>query len=145
MSDARIFKIETDANCKSFLQIEKTLSGSYVIRFLHVSIDFDFMSIVVEMLQDYGDLFAAYVNNIGSTLPLDEAKELVTNFPTTIKETSSLVAKTGEFSPDPDWKISGVGSLCLKTLDYEADNFIFPGHFVEFSITADVSSKEAYS
>lgn len=39
--------------------------------------------------------------------------------------------------------LSGVGSLCLTTLDYEANNFIFPGQFVEFSITADVSSKEA--
>lgn len=39
--------------------------------------------------------------------------------------------------------LSGVGSLCLTTLDYEADNFIFPGQFVEFSITANVSSKEA--
>ena len=41
--------------------------------------------------------------------------------------------------------LSGVGSLCLTTLDYEANNFIFPGQFVEFSITANVSSKEALS
>ena len=39
--------------------------------------------------------------------------------------------------------LSGVGSLCLTTLDYKANNFIFPGQFVEFSITADVTSKEA--
>ncbi len=39
--------------------------------------------------------------------------------------------------------LSGVGSLCLKTLDYDASNFIFPGKFVEFNISADVTSKEA--
>lgn len=41
--------------------------------------------------------------------------------------------------------LSGVGSLCLKTKDYEDDNFIFPGKFVEFSISADVTSKEAFA
>ena len=41
--------------------------------------------------------------------------------------------------------LSGVGSLCLTTLDYEANNFIFPGQFVQFSITANVSSKEAFA
>lgn len=41
--------------------------------------------------------------------------------------------------------LSGVGSLCLKTKDYEDDNFIFPGKFVEFSITANVTSKEAFA
>lgn len=41
--------------------------------------------------------------------------------------------------------LSGVGSLCLKTKDYEDENFIFPGKFVEFSISADVTSKEAFA
>ena len=41
--------------------------------------------------------------------------------------------------------LSGVGSLCLTTLDYEANNFIFPGQFVQFSITANVTSKEAFA
>lgn len=39
--------------------------------------------------------------------------------------------------------LSGVGSLCLKTLDYDDSNFIFPGKFVEFNISADIASKEA--
>ena len=39
--------------------------------------------------------------------------------------------------------LSGVGSLCLRTLDYDANNFIFPGKFVEFNISSDTTSKEA--
>ncbi len=40
--------------------------------------------------------------------------------------------------------LSGVGSLCLRTLDYEADeNVIFPGQFVGFTFSQDSTSKEA--
>ncbi len=39
--------------------------------------------------------------------------------------------------------LSGVGSLCLRTKDFEDNNFIFPGRFVNFSFTQDSSSKEA--
>jgi hypothetical protein len=39
--------------------------------------------------------------------------------------------------------LSGVGDLCLRTLDYDTDNFIFPGKFVEFSLSSDTTSKEA--
>lgn len=111
MPDAENFRIMTDANCKSFLQIEKTPSGSYIIRFFPQSITYDFISIVVEMLQEYGDVFAAYVNTIDSHLPLVENKALIAIFPTTIEETNVLVAKTGKFYPDPDWRNSEVNYL----------------------------------
>lgn len=39
--------------------------------------------------------------------------------------------------------LSGVGSLCLRTLDYDAENFIFPGSFVQFELTINSTSKEA--
>ena len=39
--------------------------------------------------------------------------------------------------------LSGVGSLCLKTKDFDTGNFIFPGNFVNFSFTQESSSKEA--
>lgn len=39
--------------------------------------------------------------------------------------------------------LSGVGSLCLKTKDYDDKNFIFPGQFVQFSLEAAASSKKA--
>lgn len=39
--------------------------------------------------------------------------------------------------------LSGVGSLCLRTLDYDDTNFIFPGNFVEFQLNISSTSKEA--
>lgn len=33
--------------------------------------------------------------------------------------------------------------MCLRTLDYDTDNFIFPGRFVGFTFSQDSSSKEA--
>jgi len=39
--------------------------------------------------------------------------------------------------------LSGVGSLCLTTKDFDTANFIFPGKFVNFSFTQDSTSKEA--
>src|SRR4028118_1877068 len=39
--------------------------------------------------------------------------------------------------------LSGVGNLCLLSLDYGDDSFAFPQAFVDFNINSDVSSKEA--
>ena len=41
--------------------------------------------------------------------------------------------------------LSGVGGLCLKTKDYDASNFIFPGKFVTFNISSDTTTKEAFA
>ena len=101
MPDAKNFRIMTDANCKSFLQIEKTPSGSYIIRFFPQSITYDFISILVEMLQEYGDVFAAYVNTLDPNLPLVENKALITIFPKTIEETKVIVAKTDKSATEP--------------------------------------------
>ena len=117
MPDAKNFRIMTDANCNSFLQIEKTPSGSYIIRFFPQSITYDFISIVVEMLQEYGDVFAAYVNTLNPDLPLVENYALITIFPTTIEETKVIVAKTDESYPETKhqyfgcWKSSEVNYL----------------------------------
>lgn len=40
--------------------------------------------------------------------------------------------------------LSGVGGFCLRSLTYDlTDNFIFPGSFVNFSLTVNTTSKEA--
>lgn len=39
--------------------------------------------------------------------------------------------------------LSGVGGLCIRTLDYKDTNFIFPGDFVEFQLNISSTSKEA--
>ena len=127
MPDAERFRIMTDANCKSFLQIKKTPSGSYIIRFFPQSITYDFISIVVEMLQEYGDVFAAYVNTLDPNLPLVENKALITIFPTTIEETKILVAKTDKSYPDPDWKSSEVNYLegTSEFTEYDGHLYLF--------------------
>ena len=134
MPDAERFRIMTDANCKSFLQIEKTLSGSYIIRFFPQSITYDFISIVVEMLQEYGDVFAAYVNTLDPNLPLVENKALIIIFPTTIEETKVLVTKTDESYPDTKhqhfgcWKSSKVNYL-----DGPSKFTVYEGHLYVFT------------
>ena len=133
MPDAKNFRIMTDANCKSFLQIEKNPSGSYIIRFFPQSITYDFISIVVEMLQEYGDVFAAYVNTLNPDLPLVENKYLITIFPTTIEETEVIVAKTDESYPETKhqyfgcWKSSEVNYLegPSKFTVYEGHLYVF--------------------
>lgn len=133
MPDAKNFRIMTDANCKSFLQIEKSPSGSYIIRFFPQSITYDFISIVVEMLQEYGDVFAAYVNTLNPDLPLVENKYLITIFPTTIEETKVIVAKTDESYPETKhqffgcWKSSEVNYLegLSKFTVYDGHLYVF--------------------
>ena len=134
MPDAKNFRIMTDANCKSFLQIEKTPSGSYIIRFFPQSITYDFISILVEMLQEYGDVFAAYVNTLDPNLPLVENKDLIIIFPTTIEETKVLVTKTDESYPDTKhqhfgcWKSSEVNYL-----DGPSKFTVYDGHLYVFT------------
>lgn len=142
MPDAERFRIMTDANCKSFLQIEKTPSGSYIIRFFPQSITYDFISIVVEMLQKYGDVFAAYVNTMDPNLPLVENKALITIFPTTIEETNILIAKTGKFYSDPDWKSSEVNYLesISKFTEYDGHLYLFTKKYTK-DTEADLKSK----
>ena len=127
MPDAENFKIMTDADCKSFLQIEKNPSGSYIVKFFPQSITYDFISIVVEMLQEYGDVFAAYVNTMDPDLPLVENMALITIFPTTLEETKVLVVKTDESYPDPDWESSEVNYLDSpsKFTEYQGHLYVF--------------------
>ena len=135
MPDAERFRIMTDANCKSFLQIEKTPSGSYIIRFFPQSITYDFISIVVEMLQKYGDVFAAYVNTMDPNLPLVENKALITIFPTTIEETKVLVTKTDESYPDTKHQYFGCwgSSKVNLNLDGLSKFTVYEGHLYVFT------------
>lgn len=134
MPDAKNFRIMTDANCKSFLQIEKTPSGSYIIRFFPQSITYDFISIVVEMLQEYGDVFAAYVNTLNPDLPLVENYYLITIFPTTIGETKVIVAKTDESYPDTKHQYFGCwGSSEVNYLESPSKFTEYDGHLYVFT------------
>lgn len=135
MPDAKNFRIMTNVDCGSFLHIEKTPSGSYIVKFFPQSITYDFISIVVEMLQKYGDVFAAYANTLDPNLPLVENYALITIFPTTIEETKVIVAKTDESATEPPDFPTTIreSSKVNLNLDGPSKFTVYEGHLYVFT------------
>ena len=126
MLDAKSFRITSVADCRLFLQIEKNYCGSYLIK-VSQSTNYEFISVVVEMLQKYGDVFAAYVNTINPHLSLTEKENLIKVFSTTIEEMEVIVVKTDESHPDHNWESSKVNYLegPSKFTEYQGHLYLF--------------------
>ena len=126
MIERKNIRIMTPVDCKLFLQIEKNHYGSYLIKISEYA-NFEFISTVVEMIQKYGDLFAAYVETINPHLSITEKETLVGLFPATLKNLTVIVTKTDEFEPDHDWGSSEVKHLknLTKFTEYQGHLYLF--------------------
>lgn len=127
MLELKDIKIMTVEESRLFLQIEKNYCGPYTIKACQY-VSYEFITIVVEMLQNYGDVFAAYVESINPHLSINEKEILVKIFPTTIKDMEIIVTKTDDSHLDHDW-----GSCEVNNLD-NLDSYIeYQGHLYLFS------------
>ena len=126
MLDAKSFRITSVADCRLFLQIEKNYCGSYLIK-VSQSTNYEFISVVVEMLQKYGDVFAAYVNTINPHLSLTEKENLIKVFSTTIEDLTVIVTKTDDSHPDHNWGSSEVNHLqnLSEFTEYQGHLYLF--------------------
>ena len=126
MLEAKDFRIMTVFDCRLFLQIEKTYCGPYIIKASQYA-DYGFISIVVEMLQKYGDVFAAYVETIDPQLSIAEKETLVTIFPTTLEDLEVIVTKTDDSHPDHDWGCCEVNHLqnLRSFTEYQGHLYLF--------------------
>lgn len=126
MVDAKNIKIASVVDCKLFLQIEKNYCGSYLIKVSQYT-NYEFISIVVEMLQKYGDVFAAYVETINPHLSVTEKETLVKIFSTTIEDLTVIVTKTDNSHPDHNWGSSKVNHLqsLSEFTEYQGHLYLF--------------------
>ncbi|ABG53252.1 hypothetical protein Tery_4253 [Trichodesmium erythraeum IMS101] len=99
--------VSISSDFKKFLEITKTHNDNFFIM-LDCSHKFKFIKAVVEALEQYGDVFAAYVNTINPGLPQTEKEELVYNFSEVAKRLTVKAVKVDKDYPDHDWKDSSV-------------------------------------
>ena len=90
----------------SFLYIEKG-GNTYGIT-SNTSFRFNFLALVIDMLEKHGDVFAAYVNSIDPTLTREQKEDLIYKFPENIKQCKiQVVSAHGTatyYKPTHNWK-----------------------------------------
>ena len=109
-----------------FLEIEKNYSGRYIVKIAY-NVSLESMIRVFELLQQYGDIFAAYVNNINPNLALSEREDLVKNFPVIMENMEVIVAKTDNSHPDHNCASANVNNIgeISKYIEYQGHLYIF--------------------
>ena len=118
--------ISASTTNRLFLEIEKNYSGRYIVKIAY-NVSLESMIKAFELLQQYGDVFAAYVNNINPNLALSEREDLVKNFPAIMENMEVIVAKTDNSHPDNNCASANVNNIgeMSKYIEYQGHLYIF--------------------
>ena len=108
------------------LKITKPHSNMYRIT-VHHDASYEFISIIADLLKEYGDVFAAYVSTIREYLSIADKMKLFQNFRETIENTTVTVAKFDKREVDHNWGNVKVNQLNgeNRTTDYYGHTYIF--------------------
>ena len=114
------------SNSNRFLEIEKKRTGNYIVKLGYITSIESILS-VFELLKVYGDVFAAFVENIDPKLELSQKEKLIKNFPVIMENTKVIVAKFDTTYCDHNTSDANVDKIenIVNHTEYQGHLYIF--------------------
>jgi hypothetical protein len=120
--------ISTSTTDNAFLKIDKdVVFNRYIVKIFY-NISLESLTDIYELLRDYGDVFAAYVNSIKTSATIEEKENLIKTFTTSMEDMEIIAAKTDDSLFHANFGNANVNNVS------KVNNYIeFAGHLYVFA------------
>ena len=124
--------ISISKDYERFLDITSHDNKYYVM--LNYQHNSDFISTIIDNLNKYGSVFAAYVKTINHKLPYPKKESQIYDFPNIVKSLDIRVINVNSDSDENNWKDVNVQEVYKNSLVASYGNYIYLfSHFIQSS------------